>query len=220
MGNQISDLQDDHLWLLGKESPLFCAQAQCHITNGLPFQRGAKGWEAGWEDCSGWQTNLLFVRIPHWSFTENLKHEVWRTSESSLLPPSPSRLHRYCFGRSQICLGESDSKVLPKKANLSPWLPCVLHSALLRNCKCLEKQNFQLQEAVPVPLLAVVFHKWGWKSFKASKWSVPLLRSPHFLNCSLIVQAGHNLTGYKEISKLVKEMWNCRYFPTYMTFPS
>lgn len=42
MGNQISVLQDDHLWLLGKESPLSQAQAQRHITNGLPFQRGQR----------------------------------------------------------------------------------------------------------------------------------------------------------------------------------
>lgn len=55
------------------------------------------------------------------------------------------------------------------------------------------------------------------------KWSVHLLRSPHFLNCRLIVQADHNLTGCKErivASKLVKWSWGCRYFPTYTAFPS
>lgn len=42
------------------------------------------------------------------------------------------------------------------------------------------------------------------------KWSVHLLRLPHFLNCRLIVQADHDLTGYRErmvTSKLVKESW-------------
>lgn len=129
------------------------------------ISEGTKGWEEGWENCSGWQTNFVFTRIPRCSFPENLKHEAWWTSEVSSLPLHPPDCP---FSALQVSdLSERVRvTVLPKQANLNLSLPRVLHSVLLGNCKFLEKQHFQLQEAVP--LLAVVFHKWGWRSFKAS----------------------------------------------------
>lgn len=164
----------------------------------------AKRW--GWENFSGWHTNLVFIRIPlnHCSFTETLKHEVWGTSEFSLLPPEPSRLCIFCSGRAQICLWESDTQCCQNRQT-SP-LDCHMYFTLscsgtanvwkykIFNCK---RQSQCHRCRLPQMRVEEL----------QSKWSVHLLRSPHFLNCGLIVQADHNLTGHKKrivTSKLVK----------------